>query len=168
MRTCQNRWTLWVVFPFLLSSCALLLNSGPVKILYQSGAEIEIECPSDRIKVECLLEGNDNREFLLVRYLNNQNEVEDLMYTRLRYPGECPGDKKSLEKILQTGKTIYIAGRDYMYDVPEKKLVEFSGLGSFKQSGVVYVFLVMKNENGNCLGQYSECPVKGEDYFIEK
>ena len=133
---------------------------------------MEVTCPPERVQVICGAdgaEGDDHGWSLDINVLNDQGMVEQFVYSRSIPYDECVADKKIYAKILGQGKMIYIAGMDEIAlerKEESDKWVDFSGLGRFKKKDRFYVFMVMKNEKGDCEGQYSQCPVEGKEFYI--
>ena len=162
--------TLILFCAYLLTSCSLI--TPKTQVLFESSHGIEIICPSERVQVLCIAdgaEGEDHGWSLDIILLNDQGKVEQFTYSRSIPHAECASEKKLYAKILKQGKTIYIAGLGEIaskYDDENDKWVDFPGLGRFMRAERFYTFMVMKNENGDCYGQYKFCPIEGKDFYI--
>lgn len=159
----------------ILSSCALIFSSCSLimpttQVLFESKNGIELVCPPERVKVVCVPDaGDDHGQVLDINVLNDRGEVEQFLYSRMISPKECAKEIKAYGKILKQGRAIYITGKDEMASEPDninQRWVDFPGLGRFKLKNRFYVFMVMKNEKGDCMGQYKLCPVEGKDFYI--
>jgi hypothetical protein len=139
----------------------------------QDGFRNEFEVSSDRVTMICeQIMPDEDRYGFMIYILNNENRAVAFFQSGMYDLKWCQGQKSAVQKILDTGKIIYVGGMgklDADEDDLKKNHIGFKDLGTFVSSNNSFMWMVIANENGKCFSQFrgSEPPCPGGEFPIE-
>lgn len=153
----------FVLFCFLVCGCA----TSSFTMLKQHGRVVELKVTPDRVLLECEPQPGHEIEGahgFLAYVLDDQETVITLAQPNVLDKEECFSGFRKIEKILKTGKMIYVGGIGDLTksDVKNDHKYAFPHLGVFRDSGKTLKFMVIANEYGLCYDAYDgdkgQCP----------
>ena len=162
----------FVPFISLFFTCGCATSSFDV--IKQGDFIVELKVTPDRVLLECEPQPGheiENAHGFLMYILDDKKTAITVAQFNVLAKEECFNSLRKIEKILKTGKIIYVGG---MGDLTKTKANDdrkytFPGLGIFGSSDKSLKFMVIANERGLCYdahdGDKGPCP--REPFFFK-
>lgn len=146
---------------FLLSGCA----TSSYRVLRTRGMKAEISVTADRVITECAKVSEEDDLYMFIVYaLDEQNTVLTAAHGNNSDKDNCENRQRQVERVLATGKHIYLAGMGYPNEPREidSEKHSFPKHGVFEGNGRHLQLMIVANEIGDCFGAYigedEKCP----------
>lgn len=147
----------------LICGCA----TSSFEVIKQGDFVVELKVTPDRILLECEPQPGheiENAHGFLMYILDNKKTVITVAQFHIMDKEGCFEGLRKIDKILKTGRNIYIGGMGNMTDSKkrnERKYI-FPRLGTFQTNSKTLKFMVIANEHGLCYdahdGDKGQCP----------
>jgi hypothetical protein len=155
----------WHLLFLLLASC----TTSSYKILHQDDGSAELSISPDRVLLECewLYDADVPGLFgFMIHVLDEKNTVLTINQGNTLDKNDCESRIQEISKILNKGRSIYIAGIGNLNEPRSKSktLYNFPKKGIFEGNERTLQFVAIANEHGACYDAYSgsekPCPRK--------
>ncbi|OFZ19448.1 MAG: hypothetical protein A2Z20_05290 [Bdellovibrionales bacterium RBG_16_40_8] len=154
-----------VLFFTLFFTCGCATSSFDV--IKQGDFVVELKVTPDRILLECEPQPSheiENAHGFLMYILDDKKTVITVAQFNVLDKEECFNGLRKIDKILKTGKVLYVGGMGNMTDSKARndRKYTFPRLGTFHSNGKSLKFMVIANEHGLCYdahdGDKGQCP----------
>lgn len=164
----RSRFIIVVLLSIVPPGC----TNPSFRVLNQDEGRTELLVTPDRILLQCEDVQDptepidpDGRYGLMIHVLDEENTVSTIIQGNILGKKDCSSRLNEIEKIIKSGKEIYIGGMGNLKD-PRKKDIEypklFRGKGTFYSNSRVLQFSVIMNEKKACwtahYGRDRPCP----------
>ncbi len=153
----------YFLLSFLLCGCA----TSSFNVIKQGDFVVELKVTPDRVLLECEPQPGhevENAHGFIMYILDDKKTVLTIAQFNILAKEECFDGLRKIEKILKTGRIIYVGGMGNMTESNKRtdQKYTFSRLGTFHRNGKTIKFMVIANERGLCYdaqdGDKGTCP----------
>jgi hypothetical protein len=158
----RNRALSLFIF-FWMFGCA----TSTFEVIKQDDFVVELKVTPDRVLLECEPQPGheiENAHGFIMYILDEKKTALTFAQFNILDREGCFNGRRKIEKILKTGRVIYVGGMGDMtgsYSRPDQKHT-FPRLGTFSSNGKVIKFMAIANELGQCYealgGDKNTCP----------